>query len=944
MDISSASRKVLCTALSAATAFAFAPAMALGLTADEGKVTVEFEAGDGTGSLDPHTYTADENGAITLSASGADIANAFTNGDYAFAGFYYDADADGVKDDGESVVEAGSLSAATGIFADVEDGSTVKLVAYYNAPVASLTLGDVEQTAPTEGTAFTVGALENLVASHTYAYTIEKDGAVIYTSNDFTGSASSASDAIEWTDDSSQAIQGSKKISNVAWGAGSFTLTVTDKTAGKSWSDTKNVLTATFDATDDGYFSEDADNGVYVRTEAVLFAQGAKAADVVELAGDPNDLGFRFSGWTLNGKAVSEDDALDADTTFVASYAVPQIASASFSADDKKITFTAANLVTKSDDANIQSYNVAIAGPNGLSANYDLADASENQAVELLFDQTVTGYEGADYKTAASVASGEYSITLTPQYAESYEGAKAEAVSGSISIVALTLDANGGKIGEEDSETLYAAAGESTYTDLINSAGAELDGQDFKGWSVDGTVEGIVNAEDVVSADVTLLAVWEATPATQFVAPSYEVADAGDGKFTISASAEDGAIVQYSTDGAEGTYYTLQSTGLTTNAAKVYLKAVSAGESSLTESDVVTLDASIEAVSAYDELFDAIVGSNVEDPIAPLKENAGTPTHQAYSYVYAATKTAGEDALKAVGYATDAEWNKAVNAQLVADVQTIVADANAYLDTLGAGVEQEDGSVVKASAADVEAAQSKLAAVVEASQAAQATADESAATLTVADAFKAAAVAEAVKSVSTTTYSADDAAAAAAVNDAVAALPALEEVTAENYEQAAVDAQAAIDAFNALTETQKELVTASGTYAYQVKVAAAEVKVAVVQEQAAAAQAAANAAAAQAQDELIVAQDKLALSKAAAKTVKANSKKKVTASFKSATSASGSVLTYSKKSGNAKIKIAKGGKITVKKGLKKGKKYTVKVKAVCGAQSKTIKVTVKVVK
>ena len=48
--------------------------------------------------------------------------------------------------------------------------------------------------------------------------------------------------------------------------------------------------------------------------------------------------------------------------------------------------------------------------------------------------------------------------------------------------------------------------------------------------------------------------------------------------------------------------------------------------------------------------------------------------------------------------------------------------------------------------------------------------------------------------------------------------------------------------------------------------------------------------------------------------------------FKVAKNVSKGALTYTKASGNKNISVAKNGKVTVKKGLKKGKSYTVKVK------------------
>ena len=61
-------------------------------------------------------------------------------------------------------------------------------------------------------------------------------------------------------------------------------------------------------------------------------------------------------------------------------------------------------------------------------------------------------------------------------------------------------------------------------------------------------------------------------------------------------------------------------------------------------------------------------------------------------------------------------------------------------------------------------------------------------------------------------------------------------------------------------------------------------------------------------------------------------------------------VTFKKLSGNKKITVSKAGKVTVKKGLKKGKTYTVKVKVTSAktkkyaAISKTVKLKVKITK
>jgi hypothetical protein len=88
---------------------------------------------------------------------------------------------------------------------------------------------------------------------------------------------------------------------------------------------------------------------------------------------------------------------------------------------------------------------------------------------------------------------------------------------------------------------------------------------------------------------------------------------------------------------------------------------------------------------------------------------------------------------------------------------------------------------------------------------------------------------------------------------------------------------------------------------------------------------------------------------AKANTVKAKKNKKTTIAAKKAfkVTAKGKVY-YEKLSGNAKIAVSSSGKVTVKKGLKKGKTYKVKVKvktdgdATHLSASKTVTLKVKV--
>ena len=98
------------------------------------------------------------------------------------------------------------------------------------------------------------------------------------------------------------------------------------------------------------------------------------------------------------------------------------------------------------------------------------------------------------------------------------------------------------------------------------------------------------------------------------------------------------------------------------------------------------------------------------------------------------------------------------------------------------------------------------------------------------------------------------------------------------------------------------------------------------------------------QAQLVKLQDQSSVAKIKGKTVKAKASKKTTAKLKAVKSDSGAKSTFKKVKGTKKVTVSKSGKITVAKGLKKGAKYTVKVKATVGAATKTVNVVVKVAK
>lgn len=174
---------------------------------------------------------------------------------------------------------------------------------------------------------------------------------------------------------------------------------------------------------------------------------------------------------------------------------------------------------------------------------------------------------------------------------------------------------------------------------------------------------------------------------------------------------------------------------------------------------------------------------------------------------------------------------------------------------------------------------------------------------------------------------------------------------------AAVDE--AVAAYNALTDEQKALVPAASIAALiTAQQTAANALLDAANAQATAAEqerASAAAAASEAKAQVDQLKKDLETAKAAqglaenpmtvkAKAVKAKAAKKTTIKKAKAFTVKGAKgkVTFAKVSGNAKITVASSGKVTVKKGLKKGKTYKVKV-LVCAAGNKSFAPAVKTV-
>ncbi|MGN0038724.1 MAG: hypothetical protein ACI36Y_06315 [Coriobacteriales bacterium] len=166
--------------------------------------------------------------------------------------------------------------------------------------------------------------------------------------------------------------------------------------------------------------------------------------------------------------------------------------------------------------------------------------------------------------------------------------------------------------------------------------------------------------------------------------------------------------------------------------------------------------------------------------------------------------------------------------------------------------------------------------------------------------------------------------------DALTALPVAGELKLDGAEAAVEQAQAALDALSKLDAGQRSLVD-------EALVANAEEVVArgteLIEE---AERAAAEAAAKKAEA------DAKAVAKVKNKSFSVKAGKKKVIYFKTTSSSAGTKVTFAKTKGSKYISVTKAGKVTAKKGMKKGKTYTAKVKVTCGKAYKTVKVTVHV--
>ena len=924
MKISNASKKVLASALSAAMVVAFAPAVALAEVHEGDTVTVKF---DTTGLTLAEGSSAISDQVVKVGRT----KNEITLKSDTFTGHVYN-DASGNEVTwGTSVasgnVKTGDLTLENIVASAVVNGSTITLKPVAAASAVKATAVTCAQEAAEDTTAKTALAFEvKNTTTAGYTAVLKKDGAEI-SRVAVDGSATS----VEFKTVSKNAETLNGQFASSLYGAGKFSVDfvnakgevvgtqdaeVTDVTltgifkvkgtarAGQSikavvGQGIAGQLTAAYEAGVDVVANKTTDDDA---SEAVAYAADGEDVVYIENDGKPTP---RYTFY--DGTDVTSGMAL------TAVYGVAPSAQLGYEGGKLKLTIK-------------DGYGEDAIGSSAFSAAK--ADIELTGAVSrTLTGEKVSSYEHGDeiyvFGTAGAPA-GTYEVKVKITYGSdsdektvecsakavlakvTFEGAYGTAPKANTVINDGSLDAY--KLGDgKDMGSLSA-------DDLKHVT-------KFCGWSLDGTT--LVTSADKIAADatsVTLKAVYHTVAETYKPAYSY-----ADKTLTLSTDKGDGYELQFSTDSLHYNKYAgpvaVADPTLAANKDKeYYAKVVNSANADLNS-------AVLELIASY------TTAENAKTWAAAVVANATSDsTKTAPKYYGDALETAAADAqaaINAIGYAESEDFAAALLTQQKKVLADIAAYEKAQIDAYAAGVADEDGNVKKANETQVAAAKAAVDQVIAdvdvltGSDTKVKTAGEykldgdSAAkkqqgaklkdTFSSTDAsVLVAAITKATTDLaaSATTYAKADVDAAAAVT---AQLEAAKDATA---------AKAALEAYQALTDTQKALVSADALKAAHTIVDAQ----AVIDEQDQAAVKYCNSTKTKT----------VKLAKKAKKTAK-----KFSVKWNSKVSESGNKVTYKKKSGSAKVTVSANGKATLKKGVKKGT-YKAKVKVSCGNATRTV--------
>ena len=933
MKISSASKKILASALSAAMVVAFAPTVAFGAIADDTKVKVSFDENGGSyntsGKLADVTKTVTD-GKITFDADEV-AGTAYTKGSSAFDFWFYDANNNNKFDSSTDLQVSGDTHELTVSGDQIAQATAITLKASYKELKAEVTSCDfnsakwnydatakstikIEATNLTEGTAYRAVATVGGTQYQSDVVTVAK-----------------------------QAEEFTIQVPNSKFAAGDIaTYVETDDTRTKviGTDATTSIYTLTYKPGDYGVFQD----GSAVKT--YLAAKDIATTDLDPV--DPVDGAYRFAGYALED-GTTTPETVTKDLSFVAQYNNPKVSDLSFQFTTLAGTYDLFyNLENLPSLDNLESWKVTI-----LAGSTELTSFKYDNENHLEF--------GADYTTnettTAAAAAGTYTVKVEAQYEEGTTGNDPIAFENSLTVDEIVFDANGGTVDPDykgnPPVTLIQAG------TTLNSIGFRVDypfgyinedtTKSFAGWSVDGTTAIADTSKVVAPADgsaITLKALWNVTKAATPTLASAIKAD--NGTYTLTfACATDGAKLTYLINDEKGG--TVPTTGLTGIAAsdKVQVTASADKLTSATQT-FYGYDYQNHNDDSYDEnsvlkWFDKFA----EVVLASATADEQTPKPVYYNSVEAvkAASEAGSAAIKTQGFATAAQWEKLVVEQETGVIKAVISYATTQIEALRTLTKSADGKTYSLlSDTDYKKTIKALDALVEAFEKmknfspvefleymAYCSNDGNVLYVNLANSI----VRWAKNAAANNTFDAADVEAAQAVT---ASLQAAKDATA---------AAAAIEAYNALTDAQKKFVaTADVAAAQKVVIDAKDAEAEQAKKDAEQAKKDAEQKAAEDAQTIATKKDEKAVqycNSTKKKVVKLTKKakkakktaKKASVKWNSLVSESGNAVTYAKASGSSKITISANGVATLKKGVKKGK-YVAKVKVTCGNATRIV--------
>ena len=916
MKISNASKKVLASALSAAMVVAFAPTVAF---AKEGtNWTVNFNVNGGTvatGHVASEAALTAQNAAELANdelklAKVTGISGVYELNGYEFAGWAVDNNGNGTIDEGEDTVIADANLTSNFSVKDVASApddatGTLNLIATYAVPAvesATIALNTAAEDYDKDADVAPSIAVKNLKSGDKYTATIAGAAGVVDTA---TANGAAAGNTT---------FTFSVKGKDLA--AGAYTFEVKDAKGKAVATKSVSVYAVTLDkGAGYGSFVNDAATSFLVGEGTVLYnATTNSKLGVLNTSGT-----YDFAGWyTENGTQVTDETGavvsgyttpVKGDLKLVAQYGNPQVSKVQLSGTSAKGSLVIGTSGVYSTTTNIDSYKVTVEGPNGFKKEITKT-AKDTKLTSLASDITVNF--GQDYEgyldTASKLEAGTYTVSVSIVWKDGYtpsaDDEKAPIASKSIELASLSYDLDEGFLNADATEIAklpsIVEAGKlgSTVANAVNAAKPSTKAESesvFDAWTVDGKA---LTEKTTVSGAVKVVATYKAG---KIAAPTYTVAANGTDKIDLTfATAEAGAKLYYNGhEIAAGEKVTVAAN----STANVVVTAVKSGKATGTLTLVAAANKAGSGISTYETFANKI--------LTTVTSASGVKV-QTYSDVLGTIKADAVKELSATGFATAKEWTTKTTAAKRAVVEAVANVEKANLAAKAEMVKSADGKTYTyVTAADIAAGNAAIDAVLadfdglNGENAAKFKPATSGLTTASNGDDYAKAIAKVVKDAKKTSLPAADVEAAQPVTAALKAAKTADE------------AKAAIEAYSKLNDAQKKLVASADVAAAQNALSAAQ---------------------------LAEAQDEAAIAAVKGKTVKAKAKKASKSSLKVVTSKSGAKSTFKKTSGNSKVKIYKSGKIVVKKGLKAGKKYTVKVKATVGTQTKTVKVVVKVAK